>query len=303
MGSQHKVWASMKNYVFRIAIAIACGVLIQNWIASVPAFASTEGPAILLDDPTVLQHRVVAYLMLSPDSNLVIVDAGKNQGVVSGAIMKVYRKARQTGSVGASAVQTVGLHGLPGTDLPGSEPVVVEMGTLKALEVQQNRTIAAIVSGPGELATAFFPKFPQVMAGDVVQIQRAEIRRNIVLTPELSLTYENLFEDPGANPRTFELSVGGKDLLRQAATHFANARMLRLFVEGHTDTNGPADINQIESLQRAKTVRQFLIEDQEFESERLVPIGFGESEPVEMSGVTGAAVANRRIVLKVVPAQ
>ena len=253
-------------------------------IAMTPGVQAETPERDLLDDPTVQQHKVLSYLMLHQDSNLVVVNAGKRQGVVSGATFKAYRQARAAGSVGVDSIN-------------------VEMGTLKALDVQDGRTIAAVVVSGSDLATAFFPKFPKVMAGDTVVMQRLSLNRNMVLTPSLSLSYSELFDDPGSNPRSFELSESGKDKLRRSAEQFGSARMLQLFVEGHTDGDGPADVNQVESLQRAKTVRQFLIEDQSFESDRLVALGFGESEPAELSGTPGAAQSNRRIVLKVVPEQ
>jgi len=251
---------------------------------STPAAFADPGARDLLDDATVQQHKVMSYLMLHEDSNLVVVNAGKRQGVASGATFKAYRRA-----LAASGEVT--------------EKIMVEMGTLKALEIQENRTIAAIVASGSELAQAFFPKFPRIMAGDTVIMQRLTLDRNLVLTPALSLSYSELFEDPGANPHNFELSEGGKEKLRLAGEQFGSARMMQLFVEGHTDTDGPADVNQVESLQRAKTVRQFLVDEQKFEGDRLIALGFGESEPVELSGVPGSAASNRRIVLKVVPQQ
>jgi chemotaxis protein MotB len=97
------------------------------------------------------------------------------------------------------------------------------------------------------------------------------------------------------------LSRQGVKKLREAARVYSNARLSLLMVEGYTDHKGPTAVNQVESYQRAMTVRQFLIDDMGFDPDRVLAIGYGESEQVDGKMAPGFEVANRRIVLKAVP--
>ena len=136
------------------------------------------------------------------------------------------------------------------------------------------------------------------MAGDFVKEKRVSLRAVSRLLPSAAVPYHGLFADPKGNPSNFELTEAGKNELREAARPFATARVGILFVQGYTDQNGPSEVNQIESYQRALTVRQFLVSELKFDPNRVVAIGMGEQEPVVADYVPGYRRANRRIVLK-----
>ena len=72
-------------------------------------------------------------------------------------------------------------------------------------------------------------------------------------------------------------------------------------IEGHTDQKGDSEQNQIETYQRALTIRQYLIDELGFDENRVTAIGLGESEPISDVILPGNADRSRRIVLKVVP--
>ena len=71
-------------------------------------------------------------------------------------------------------------------------------------------------------------------------------------------------------------------------------------IEGHTDQNGSSSDNQIESYQRALTIRQFIIDELNMDENRIIAVGFGESEIIDDSYVAGYRQNNRRIVFKTV---
>lgn len=238
-------------------------------------------------------YRVVQYLELGqkkpasakgepePGGELVIVGAGRAQGVVIGTVLKAFRpKAQQATTTG---------------------PLWVELGRLKVVEVQDDISIAAIEMQVTPLSKALFPRFPGIMAGDLVVAQRMEITRKQVMTPTIALAYHDIFLDPKATPSTFELRSEAVEALREAVRPFANARLSLLMVEGYTDHNGPASANQVESYQRAMTIRQFLIDELGFDEKRVVAVGYGEAEPSDPSLKPGYETANRRIVFKAIP--
>jgi hypothetical protein len=228
--------------------------------------------------------KVMNWLSLGQDSNLVVVSAGADQGIVSGAIFRTYRLAKPN-SQNFSEV----------------DQIKIETGQLKAVDIQKNRTIAAVISSGSDLSKQFFPKHSGVMAGDFAVVQRLSLVRKPAVLPSVRLSYRGLFEDPKATPTTFELTESGRAKLREESAVFAGARMSLLMVEGYTDPSGPSDANQVESWQRAMTVRQFLIDELGFDPERVVAIGLGEGEPEDVSVAPGSSDRNRRIVLKVVP--
>jgi outer membrane protein OmpA-like peptidoglycan-associated protein len=236
--------------------------------------------------------RVVEFLDLNQGdaaSSLVVVAAGSEQGVVEGTVFKTYRAA-DTARWNA---------GGDGNAAAGS--LWVETGRLKTINVQETYAVARVESQGSELSNALFPKFPGVMAGDRAVGQKVAVARRQTVTPTVSLPFFALFADPKGAPASFELRAEGVDRLKEAAAAFAAARVSVLMIEGYTDHHGPAAENQVESYQRAMTVRQFLIDELGFDPERVVAIGYGEGEPADPSLKPGAAEANRRIVLKAVP--
>jgi len=140
-----------------------------------------------------------------------------------------------------------------------------------------------------------------VMSGDRAQIEHVSVARRQAIVPTLTLSYFDIFADPQGTPSTFELKPEGRRKLEAAARVFAGARLSLLMVEGYTDHNGPANENQVESYQRALTVRQYLIDELGFDPKRVVAIGYGEAEPADPTLVQGYVEANRRIVLKAIP--
>jgi chemotaxis protein MotB len=71
-----------------------------------------------------------------------------------------------------------------------------------------------------------------------------------------------------------------------------------LRIDGHTDAQGPEDLNLRLSLDRALAVARYLAEVEGLPADRLVPAGFGEFRP-EAEGDDPAAFArNRRIEVK-----
>ena len=49
------------------------------------------------------------------------------------------------------------------------------------------------------------------------------------------------------------------------------------------------------------TVRQFLVDELGFDPDRVLAVGYGESEQTDGSMAPGSEIANRRIILKAVP--
>ncbi len=235
-------------------------------------------------DPDVIP--ILQYLDLSEEpkgDSFVILGAGKKDGMLKGVTLKTFRSSGNT------------------TGYESREKVWIETGRLKAVEVQAAVTIAKVVVDKTSMSKMFFPNFPTVMAGDFAVVKRQKLTRKQIVTPTSQLSYASLFDDPKARPETFELSRSGRHKIMAAAKIFARSRLSLLMVEGYTDHKGPTNLNQIESYQRALTVRQFLIDELGFDPKRVMAIGYGENEPLDTSLAPGYEETNRRIVLKAVP--
>ena len=62
----------------------------------------------------------------------------------------------------------------------------------------------------------------------------------------------------------------------------------------HTDARGAQSFNQARSQQRAETIESYLVE-QGLDAERLVPVGYGETRPIDPAQTSEAYALNRRV--------
>jgi len=228
--------------------------------------------------------QILQYLDVNDNSKMVVLNAGKNDGVLEGTALKVFRSSNQT------------------TGTNTQEKVWIETGMLKIVEIQNKISIAEVTSQNSKMSSMFFPDFPGIMAGDLAVVKTQNVARKQIVTPTTNLSYSKLFEDPKSRPETFELSREGRKEIMAAVKIYARSRVSLLMVEGYTDHRGPRNVNQVESYQRALTVRQFLIDELGFDPDKVLAVGYGEGEPADSSLAPGFEEANRRIVFKAVPA-
>jgi outer membrane protein OmpA-like peptidoglycan-associated protein len=95
-----------------------------------------------------------------------------------------------------------------------------------------------------------------------------------------------------------ELEDESRAILDRAARVLTRQPELVHEVAGHTDNQGNAAYNQWLSLQRANTVRNYLIE-RGVDGRRLVARGYGGSRPVADNSTWNGLVTNRRVELHV----
>ena len=74
---------------------------------------------------------------------------------------------------------------------------------------------------------------------------------------------------------------------------------IRVRVEGHADSTGPADYNQALSLRRAEAVRKYLV-DRGVSITRLSVVGKGETEPLVSNSTRAGRAVNRRVEFKAI---
>jgi outer membrane protein OmpA-like peptidoglycan-associated protein len=74
----------------------------------------------------------------------------------------------------------------------------------------------------------------------------------------------------------------------------AHPELGRFFIDGHTDSRGPAAFNQQLSLERARAVRAYLVRAG-VDGERLEARGFGATKPVATNATDEGREVNRRV--------
>lgn len=120
-----------------------------------------------------------------------------------------------------------------------------------------------------------------------------EVKANLKGT-ELEI-YGKVYFDTGKSvikPRSF-------DLLRQVANILkTNPQILKLAIEGHTDSQGSAEGNMILSQDRADSVRRFLIQEG-IDGKRLVAQGFGQTKPIASNATERGRAQNRRVAFTI----
>lgn len=228
-----------------------------------------------------LNTKVIEFLNPNSDTELVIVNAGILQGFKAGMHLTAFRLVNRGSTY-------------------DEEANIIPTGTLRIVRVMDGQSIAEVLSSGSAISLSAIPRFPYIMAGDFVQTTAQEVMRRPVSLPELTLEYRRVFDDPLSVPSTFELSEAGKQLIRDEVEVFKSIRLATLVVQGFTDDEGREDANRIESTERARTVRQFLIDQLGFEPERVVAMGMGEIDPISEQRTPEARSRNRRIVIKAV---
>jgi outer membrane protein OmpA-like peptidoglycan-associated protein len=123
---------------------------------------------------------------------------------------------------------------------------------------------------------------------ELSDLQAKQTERGVVLTLD-----DVLFETDAA-----ELKAGASMAMNRLADFLRDQPDRRLLIEGHTDGRGSEEYNERLSLQRAYAVTEALVE-RGIASNRLRPVGLGESYPVASNETTAGRQQNRRVEIVV----
>ena len=88
--------------------------------------------------------------------------------------------------------------------------------------------------------------------------------------------------------------------LDEVAKALTDQGFKKIVVEGHTDSRGSADKNQVLSLQRAESVRAYLV-SKGIPSDKISATGLGSSRSVDSNDTAEGRANNRRVELVVEP--
>ncbi|MFK7826504.1 MAG: OmpA family protein [Oligoflexales bacterium] len=176
----------------------------------------------------------------------------------------------------------------------------IPTGVVDIKSTEKGYALAVITQQGSEFSQATLQPYAGIMIGDQVRKINKKITSTKVIFPHISVSYKKLFTDPLRNPQSYEMSQNGLEALAKIAKKLNEFRIETLIVKGFTDDQGTPENNQIESYQRASTVRQFLVKNMGFDPDRVVALGFGELEHTDHSGVGNYRSRNRRITFSIV---
>jgi outer membrane protein OmpA-like peptidoglycan-associated protein len=106
---------------------------------------------------------------------------------------------------------------------------------------------------------------------------------------------KNIFFETGK----YNLKDESKSELNKLGDFLNQNPKVKIEVSGHTDNVGDDKMNQTLSLNRAKSVYDYLMNNG-IAAERLTYKGYGETQPVESNDTDKGRAANRRTEFKVV---
>jgi OOP family OmpA-OmpF porin len=72
-------------------------------------------------------------------------------------------------------------------------------------------------------------------------------------------------------------------------------------IEGHTDSTGSNELNELLSQQRAESVRQYLLANKTLSDGRITAVGYGSSKPLASNETEEGRAVNRRIDVIIKP--
>ncbi|MDX1824589.1 MAG: OmpA family protein [Thiohalomonadales bacterium] len=106
------------------------------------------------------------------------------------------------------------------------------------------------------------------------------------------------FNNIGFELNSSKITASSRPALDKLATSLKAQTDFNVEIAGHTDSTGSAEYNQKLSEARAKSVRQYLI-DQGVDANRLTSKGYGELEPVASNDTASGRAMNRRVEFRV----
>jgi OOP family OmpA-OmpF porin len=93
-----------------------------------------------------------------------------------------------------------------------------------------------------------------------------------------------------------DLTTTSRPVLDDVAASLQKHPLLKVEIQGHTDSTGPADYNLKLSDRRAASVRDYLIE-KGVSAERLTSKGYGLTQPIDTNKTAAGRAHNRRVVM------
>jgi outer membrane protein OmpA-like peptidoglycan-associated protein len=157
---------------------------------------------------------------------------------------------------------------------------------------------AAAAAAAAEQATAAERAHAQELAAETARVDLLNRLDSVLPTRETKRGLVSEFGGVQFASGTAKLTQSARETLARFAGVVASYPTLQYDIEGHTDSVGRASSNRDLSLQRAITVRDFLI-GQGIRASAIDVAGFGSSMPVADNATADGRARNRRVEIVV----
>lgn len=146
----------------------------------------------------------------------------------------------------------------------------------------------------GGLIGSYMDKQEQELRQAFANAQAATVQREQNI---LSVTFKS---DVLFDTNSYALKPGAYAEIDRLAKVLTNYPQTRVRVEGHTDSTGSPQYNQMLSERRAMAVRDALVQ-RGVDPRRIEVIGFGASQPVATNATEAGRQMNRRVTIVIIP--
>lgn len=167
------------------------------------------------------------------------------------------------------------------------------VGAIIGNQSGSNRTGAVVGAAAGAAIGAAIGHRMDKQEQELRQIPGVEVTRPAENQIDLHLTSDILFDLDSAALRSESRST-----LRDLANNLERYPDEIVDVEGHTDSTGTVEHNQILSERRANSVRDFLVESG-VPGTNVTAIGYGESRPKAANSTPEGRQLNRRVEIHI----
>jgi len=146
------------------------------------------------------------------------------------------------------------------------------------------------------------------MIGSYMDRQEQELRQAFANVEGASIQREQnilavtLKSDVLFDTNSYTLKPGAYEEIDRVAKVLVTYPQTRVRVEGHTDSRGSEQYNQMLSERRAMAVRDALVQ-RGVDSRRIEVVGYGASRPVATNATEAGRQMNRRVTIVIIPEQ
>lgn len=144
---------------------------------------------------------------------------------------------------------------------------------------------------PGENTPSAFSDNPVVSPSAISTVELELQLRLATIVATSPIAFEQ---------RSFELTADSQATLQQVIAILSENVDVRVQVGGHTDSSGDPAANEVLAEERANAVMAAMIA-QGIDEQRLVAVGFGDSQPIASNELPDGRAQNRRIEFLIIP--
>lgn len=131
----------------------------------------------------------------------------------------------------------------------------------------------------------------------ITEVREVIVEREVVVEKPPEVKKSEVLRGVNFEISSANLTANARTVLREVADRLKFHSHIRVEIAGHTDSTGSAELNERLSLERAESVKNFLVQEG-IEAERLTTAGYGPSQPVASNNTAQGREENRRIEMR-----